>query len=61
MYEYEQMNERAGVGPTVARVGPEWAERATSARQQEWTTDRALDQGDSHVKGEESLCVGAAA
>jgi hypothetical protein len=61
MYEHELSHERVEVGPTVDRVGPEWAEQATSARQQEWSSDRALDQGDSHDKGEESLCVGEAA
>jgi hypothetical protein len=61
MYEHERRDERVEVGTTVERVGPEWAERATSARQQEWSSERALDQGDSHDKGEESLCVGEAA
>ncbi len=46
---------------TVDRVGPEWAERATMARQQEWSSDRELDPGDTHDKGEASLCVGEAA
>ena len=46
---------------TVDRVGPEWAERATRARQQEWSSDRELDLGDTHDKGEASLCVGEAA
>jgi hypothetical protein len=39
----------------------EWAVRATLARASEWSADRVLDQGDSHDKGEASLCVGEAA
>jgi hypothetical protein len=39
----------------------EAAVRATLARASEWSSDRALDQGDSHDKGELSLCVGEAA
>jgi hypothetical protein len=46
---------------TGARGGPEWADRATAARRQEWSADRAVDQGDTHHKGEASLCVGEAA
>jgi hypothetical protein len=61
MYEYELRDESAEVPMTVGRVGPEWAERATMARQQEWSSDRELDPGDIHDKGEASLCVGEAA
>ncbi len=45
----------------AGRVGPEWAERATTARQEAWSSDRELDPGDTHDKGEASLCVGEAA
>ncbi len=57
----EAPNEASGQTRTAGRVGPEWAERATSARLQEWSSDRVLDQGDTHDKGEASLCVGEAA
>ncbi|MGP0110403.1 MAG: hypothetical protein ACLPR9_16365 [Acidimicrobiales bacterium] len=40
---------------------PEWAALAASARAAEWSSDLVLDPGDSHVKGESSLCVGDAA
>jgi hypothetical protein len=40
---------------------PEWAALAALARAEEWSSDLALDPGDSHVKGESSLCVGDAA
>jgi hypothetical protein len=32
-----------------------------SVRTAEWAFDRVLDPGDSHDKGEQSLCVGEAA
>jgi hypothetical protein len=35
--------------------------QATRARVDEWSSDRAVDPGDSHQKGEPSLCVGEAA
>jgi hypothetical protein len=40
---------------------PEWATRASTARILTWTSARVFDAGDSHVKGERSLCVGEAA
>lgn len=43
------------------RARPEWAVRATAASQREWSSDCVLDQGDTHDKGESSLCVGEAA
>jgi hypothetical protein len=61
MYQHETRNESGDVGATSDRVGPEWAERATASRQQEWSSDRVLDPGDTHDKGEPSLCVGEAA
>jgi hypothetical protein len=45
----------------TGRTTPGWARRATSARAAEWSSDRVLDPGDSHDKGELSLCVGDAA
>jgi len=41
--------------------GPEWATRAATAQVTEWSSDRHLDPGDTHDKGEPSLCVGEAA
>jgi hypothetical protein len=38
-----------------------WVARATAQRRDEWSSDRILDPGDSHSKGEVSLCVGEAA
>ena len=43
------------------RGGPDWARRAASERAAEWSPDRVHDPGDSHDKGERSLCVGEAA
>ncbi len=43
------------------RNEPDWARRATSQRAAEWSSDRVLDPGDVHDKGEQSLCVGEAA
>ena len=61
MYEHERIQESGEVTMTVDRNGPEWAERATLARRQEWSSDREVDPGDTHDKGEASLCVGEAA
>jgi hypothetical protein len=61
MYEHEQRHERGEVTTAFDRIGPEWAERATTAREQQWASDREVDPGDTHDKGETSLCVGEAA
>ena len=61
MYQHEMRSESGEVRAAADRVGPEWAERATATRQQEWSSDRVLDPGDTHDKGEPSLCVGEAA
>ncbi len=61
MYHEQPRIESRTVGATPDRRGPEWAERATLARQHEWSSDHAVDQGDTHDKGEASLCVGEAA
>ncbi len=48
-------------GPCDCRRGLlAWAHRAVAARLSEWDADRAVDQGDTHDKGELSLCVGEA-
>ncbi len=39
----------------------EQARRATLDRVAEWSPDRSFDLGDTHNKGEPSLCVGEAA
>jgi hypothetical protein len=59
MYHHERRT--SDESSTVDRVGPEWAERATMAREQQWSSDREVDPGDTHDKGETSLCVGEAA
>ena len=63
MYEpaLRTSSERGRVEMASDRVGPDWAERATAARQREWSSDRVVDPGDTHDKGEASLCVGEAA
>jgi hypothetical protein len=55
-----RMQSPAHPGP-LERSEPEWAVRATVARASQWSSDRVLDDGDSHDKGEVSLCVGEAA
>ncbi len=45
--------------PTADRR--EQARRAMIDRVAEWSPDRSFDLGDSHDKGEPSLCVGEAA
>lgn len=61
MCEYEAFPEvqRSSAGADGGQ--PEWAVLATTARAAEWSSDRVLDPGDSHDKGEPSLCVGEAA
>ena len=61
MYEQARGEPSGEVRAPGDRVEPEWAKRATTARQREWSSDRVLDQGDTHDKGETSLCVGEAA
>jgi hypothetical protein len=51
----------ADPGPTFGLGDPEWATRASTARILTWTSDRVFDDGDSHQKGEPSLCIGEAA
>jgi hypothetical protein len=61
MDQYPTRDETDDLGAAFERVGPEWAERATASRQREWSSDRVVDPGDTHDKGEPSLCVGEAA
>ena len=61
MHEHEFTSEAASPPTPVGRCEPEWATRATTARAEAWSSDRVLDPGDSHDKGESSLCVGEAA
>ena len=42
-------------------TGSDWACQAASDRAAAWSSDRVADPGDSHDKGEPSLCVGEAA
>jgi hypothetical protein len=42
-------------------ISSDWAHRATSDRVAQWSSDRIIDPGDTHDKGEPSLCVGEAA
>jgi hypothetical protein len=47
-----------GVAPALSAA--EHVMAAASARSDEWSADAAVDPGDSHDKGEASLCVGEA-
>ncbi|HEY5097958.1 MAG TPA: hypothetical protein VII46_07910 [Acidimicrobiales bacterium] len=61
MDQHQTREEKGELSAASERVGPEWAERATASRQREWSSDRVVDPGDTHDKGEPSLCVGEAA
>jgi hypothetical protein len=59
MHHHNQTEATQATG--ASERNPEWATRASTARILTWTSDRVFDEGDSHVKGEPSLCVGEAA
>jgi hypothetical protein len=61
MTDHDRSTETIPRRVPVDQVGAESARRAMSVRATEWASDRVLDPGDSHDKGEESLCVGEAA
>jgi len=61
MSEYQHMERSHHREGLVAPAGSEWARQAASDRAAEWSPDRVQDPGDSHDKGEPSLCVGEAA
>jgi len=61
MDQHQTRDQRGDLSAASGRIGPEWAERATASRQEEWSSDRVIDPGDTHDKGEPSLCVGEAA
>jgi hypothetical protein len=59
MDEHQHQHETPAQGKdpsTLERVA-----QATQARVDEWSSDVVVDLGDSHEKGEPSLCVGEAA
>ena len=60
MYEQDHGTQSSSHPRPPGSSEREWAVRATLARASGWSSDRALDQGDSHDKGELSLCVGEA-
>jgi hypothetical protein len=60
MCDHELRSEAGHRDGLIDRIQPEWAHRATTARVAEWSSDRVLDPGDTHDKGEPSLCVGEA-
>jgi hypothetical protein len=60
MFHDEQQTEGHGRLALIDRIEPQWAHRATHTRAAEWSSDRVLDPGDTHDKGEPSLCVGEA-
>ena len=55
-----ETDDRSG-HPWGERARPDWVAQAMATRAIEWSSDRVLDPGDSHDKGELSLCVGEAA
>jgi hypothetical protein len=59
MSEYQHQPETAEPGQDTSTR--ERVAQATRARVDEWSSDRVVDPGDSHEKGEPSLCVGEAA
>jgi hypothetical protein len=61
MYEYEHQTDRPQGWDTVDRSRFDRVAQATMERVTEWSPDRTVDPGDSHDKGEASLCVGEAA
>ncbi len=61
MNRHERTSEPEQDRTAGGRVQPEWAAGAATARAAAWSSDRVLDPGDSHIKGELSLCVGEAA
>ena len=61
MSDHQRTAEADRPDGSAARRRTEWARRAASDRAAEWSSDRVLDPGDSHDKGEQSLCVGEAA
>jgi len=61
MRDHDRNNETAPGRVPVDQVQAESALRAMSVRTAEWASDRVVDPGDSHDKGEHSLCVGEAA
>ncbi len=61
MSEHEHSSDIGRRDAPADRAQPDWATRAIQAKATEWSSDRVLDPGDSHDKGEESLCVGEAA
>ena len=61
MSEHEYSSDIGRRDAFAGRAQPDWATQAIQAKATEWSSDRVLDPGDSHDKGEESLCVGEAA
>jgi hypothetical protein len=61
MYEYEHQTDRPLGRDAVDRSRFDRVAQATMERVTEWSPDRTVDPGDSHDKGEASLCVGEAA
>jgi hypothetical protein len=59
MNEHQDRHETAEPGRDPSTL--EQVAQATRARVEEWSSDRAVDPGDIHEKGEPSLCVGEAA
>ena len=61
MYEYDHQTEWPPGRDTVDGSRFDRVAQATRERVTEWSSDRTVDPGDSHDKGEASLCVGEAA
>ncbi len=59
--QHDDSDESGGDTSPVTGPSPSGRRQAVSARAEDWASDRMLDPGDTHDKGEPSLCVGEAA
>jgi hypothetical protein len=60
-YQHQHQRQHETAAPAKDPSTLERVAQATRARVDEWSSDRVVDPGDSHEKGEPSLCVGEAA
>ena len=61
MGDHPYLYDLPGADASAHCCRPEWAVAATRDRAAAWSSDRVLDPGDTHAKGERALCVGEAA
>ena len=60
-YQHQHQHQHENAEPAKDPSNLERVAQATRAQVDEWSADRVVDPGDSHEKGEPSLCVGEAA